>query len=32
MFRGILIDKDAAGYHASLTDLDEGELPEGDGK
>lgn len=30
MFKGILIEKDEAGYRASLTDLDEAELPEGD--
>lgn len=30
MFRGILIQKDEAGYSASLTDLDDGQLPEGD--
>jgi acrylyl-CoA reductase (NADPH) len=30
MFKGILIEKDEAGYHASLTDLDEAGLPEGD--
>jgi acrylyl-CoA reductase (NADPH) len=30
MFKGILIQKDEAGYRASLTDLDEGQLPEGD--
>lgn len=30
MFKGILIEKDEAGYRASLTDLDEARLPEGD--
>ncbi len=30
MFKGILIEKDEAGYRASLQDLDEGQLPEGD--
>ncbi len=30
MFKGILIVNDAGGYRASLTDLDEGQLPEGD--
>lgn len=30
MFKGILIEKDAAGYRAALTDLDEGQLPVGD--
>jgi acrylyl-CoA reductase (NADPH) len=30
MFKGILIEKDAAGYRAALADLDEGQLPEGD--
>ncbi len=30
MFKGILIEKDDAGYRAALTDLDEGRLPEGD--
>jgi acrylyl-CoA reductase (NADPH) len=30
MFKGILIEKDEAGYRASLTDLDEAGLPEGD--
>lgn len=30
MFNGILIEKDEAGYRASLTALDEGQLPEGD--
>ncbi|SMP72268.1 acrylyl-CoA reductase (NADPH) [Neorhodopirellula lusitana] len=30
MFKGILIQKDEAGYRASLTDLDESQLPEGD--
>ncbi|HRQ89487.1 MAG TPA: alcohol dehydrogenase catalytic domain-containing protein, partial [Bacteroidia bacterium] len=30
MFKGILITKDDAGCHASLTDLDEEQLPEGD--
>ncbi len=30
MFKGILIEKDEAGYRAELTDLDEGRLPEGD--
>jgi len=30
MFKGIFITKDDAGYRASLKDLDEGQLPEGD--
>jgi acrylyl-CoA reductase (NADPH) len=30
MFKGILIEKDDAGYRAALTDLDEAQLPEGD--
>lgn len=30
MFKGILIEKDAAGYRAALADIDEGQLPEGD--
>ena len=30
MFKGILIEKDESGYRASLTDLDEAGLPEGD--
>lgn len=30
MFKGILIEKDEAGYRAALTDLDEGRLPKGD--
>jgi len=30
MFKGILIEKDEAGYRATLTDLDERRLPEGD--
>lgn len=30
MFKGILIQKEEAGIRASLTDLDEGQLPEGD--
>lgn len=30
MFKGILINKDDAGYHADLTELDEAQLPEGD--
>jgi acrylyl-CoA reductase (NADPH) len=30
MFKGILIEKDDAGYRASLTDIDEGQLPAGD--
>ena len=30
MFKGILIEKDEAGYRSSLTDLDEARLPEGD--
>ena len=30
MFRGILIEKDDAGYRANLTDIDEAQLPEGD--
>ncbi|CAN7440253.1 oxidoreductase [Aquipseudomonas alcaligenes] len=30
MFKGILIDKDDAGYRATLAELDEAQLPEGD--
>ncbi len=30
MFKGILIEKDEAGYRTSLTDIDEEGLPEGD--
>ena len=30
MFRGILIQKDDAGYRSSMTELDEGQLPDGD--
>ncbi|MEO6422326.1 MAG: MDR family oxidoreductase [Candidatus Nitrotoga sp.] len=30
MFKGILIEKDEAGYRASLADIGEGRLPEGD--
>jgi len=30
MFKGILIEKDEAGYRAALTDLEEAQLPEGD--
>jgi len=30
MFKGILIEKDEAGYRASLKDLDEAQLPDGD--
>lgn len=30
MFKGILIEKGEAGYRTTLTDLDEGRLPEGD--
>lgn len=30
MFKGILIEKDEAGYRTSLTDIDEAGLPEGD--
>jgi len=30
MFKGILIEKDEADYRAALTDLNEGQLPEGD--
>jgi len=30
MFKGILIEKDEAGYRAAVTDIDEGQLPEGD--
>jgi len=29
MFKGIMIDKDEAGYRATLTDIDESRLPEG---
>lgn len=30
MFKGILIEKDDAGYRATIKDIDEGQLPEGD--
>ena len=30
MFKGILIEKDEAGYRATLQDIDESQLPEGD--
>jgi acrylyl-CoA reductase (NADPH) len=30
MFKGILIEKDEAGYRAALADIDEAQLPEGD--
>lgn len=30
MFKGILIEKDDAGYRATLSDIDESQLPEGD--
>jgi len=30
MFKGILIEKDDAGYRANLADIDEAQLPEGD--
>ncbi len=30
MFKGILIEKDEAGYRAALKDIDESQLPEGD--
>ncbi len=30
MFKGILIEKDDAGYRATLKDIDEGQLPDGD--
>ena len=30
MFKGILIDKDEAGYRAAVSDIDEAQLPEGD--
>ena len=30
MFKGILIEKDEAGYRASVKDIDEGQLPEGE--
>lgn len=30
MFKGVLIEKDDAGYRAALKDLDEGQLPDGD--
>ena len=30
MFKGIVIDKDEAGYRASVKDIDEAQLPEGD--
>ena len=30
MFKGILIEKDDAGYRAAVKDIDESQLPEGD--
>lgn len=30
MFKGILIEKDDAGYRANIKDIDEGQLPDGD--
>ncbi|MBP6763003.1 MAG: oxidoreductase, partial [Thauera sp.] len=30
MFKGILIEKDEAGYRASVKDIDEGQFPEGE--
>ena len=30
MFKGILIEKDDAGYRAAVKDIDEAQLPEGD--
>ena len=30
MFKGILIEKDEAGYRAAVKDIDEAQLPEGD--
>jgi len=30
MFKGILVEKDEAGYRATLSDIDEAQLPEGD--
>lgn len=30
MFKGILIEKDDAGYRATIQDIDEGQLPDGD--
>ena len=30
MFKAIIIEKDAAGYRASLQEVDESQLPEGD--
>jgi acrylyl-CoA reductase (NADPH) len=30
MFKGIMLNKDDEGFHASLTDIDEANLPEGD--
>ena len=30
MFNGILIEKDDAGYHSSMREIDEGHLPDGD--
>ncbi len=30
MFKGILINKDDTGYHATIQDIDESQLPEGD--
>ena len=30
MFKGIVIEKDEAGYRAAVKDIDEAQLPEGD--
>ena len=30
MFKGILINKDDAGYRAAIAEIDEAQLPEGD--
>ena len=30
MFKGILIEKDDAGYRAAIQDIDEAQLPDGD--
>ena len=30
MFKGILIEKDEAGYSAALKEIDDSQLPEGD--
>jgi len=30
MFKGIVINKDESGYHATLQDIDESSLPDGD--